>query len=82
MSIIARLIEAGTPADIIEEVAMMIAEKRLSERSIDHARAKARERQARKRERDLSHDVTDCHVTERDRAFPSPPQRNNSTLPP
>ncbi len=66
MSLLARLIEAGTPADLIEEVAMMIAEKRAADRAVEDARAKARERQARKRERDQSRDVTECHVTECD----------------
>lgn len=63
MSLIARLIEAGTPAELIEEVAMMVAEKRAAEKAMQEARDKARERQARKRERDLSRDVTQHNVT-------------------
>lgn len=84
MSLIARLIEAGSPADIIEDVAMMIAEKRAAEKALESARAKARERQARKRERDEGRDVTYSHVTERDvtdRAFPAPPNENILTPP-
>ena len=84
MSLLARLIEAGTPADLIEEVAMMVAEKRASERALEEARAKSRERQARKRERDLSRDVTDCHVTDCDienRGLSRPPNENISNPP-
>ena len=51
MSLLARLIEAGTPADLIEEVAMMIAEKRAAEKAMEEARAKARDRTERYRGR-------------------------------
>lgn len=84
MSLIARLIEAGTPADLIEEVAMMVAEKRASERVLEESRAKARERQAKKRERDESRYVTHCHVTECDNetgALSLPPNENISNPP-
>lgn len=76
MSLLARLIEAGTPAELIEEVAMMIAEKRAAEKAVQEAREKARDRQARKRERDLSRDVTQHNVTEGDapvQGFSAPP---------
>ena len=83
MSLIARLIEAGTPADLIEEVAMMIAEKRTSERAIEESRAKARARQARKRDRE-SRDITASHVTDCDiekNVLSLPPNENNSNPP-
>ncbi|ASK88482.1 hypothetical protein [Sphingorhabdus sp. SMR4y] len=84
MSLLARLIEAGTPAELIEEVAMMIAEKKVSEKAVEDARAKARERQARKRERDASRDVTQHNVTDCDEENPGlslPPKEINSNPP-
>lgn len=85
MSLLARLIEAGTPADLIEEVAMVIAEKRAAEHAVEERKAKARDRQARKRERDaLSRDVTECHVTGCDitsAPLSLPPNDNNSNPP-
>ena len=80
MSLLARLIEAGTPAALIEEVAMLLAEKKISDAAIADRRAKDRSRQERKRSRDEA----DCHVTERDignGAFPAPPNENNLTPP-
>lgn len=68
MSLLARLIEAGTPAELIEEVAMMLAEKKAAEQAIEQRRAKARERQARKRARDAdSPDVTESNAMSRDK---------------
>lgn len=80
MSLLARLIEAGTPAALIEEVAMLLAEKKISDAAIADRRAKDRSRQERKRSRDEA----ECHVTERDisnGAFPAPPNENNLTPP-
>ena len=80
MSLLARLIEAGTPAALIEEVAMLLAEKKISDAAIADRRAKDRSRQERKRSRDEAY----CHVTERDignGAFPAPPNENNLTPP-
>ena len=80
MSLLARLIEAGTPAALIEEVAMLLAEKKISDAAIADRREKDRNRQERKRSREN----TDCHVTERDSnngAFPAPPNENNLTPP-
>lgn len=76
MSIIARLIEAGVASDIIEDVAMLLAEKKVAEAALEARRAKDRERQNRRRNGDVSdtvssHDVTECHVTERDKRDPS-----------
>ena len=80
MSLLARLIESGTPAALIEEVAMLLAEKKISDAAIADRRAKDRSRQERKRSRD----EVECHVTERDisnGAFPAPPNENNLTPP-
>jgi hypothetical protein len=84
VSLIARLIEAGTPAELIEEVAMMVAEKRAAEKAMQEARDKARERQARKRERDMSRDVTQHNVTECDidRSPPCSPPNDIYSNPP
>ncbi|PZQ55750.1 MAG: hypothetical protein DI555_06910 [Novosphingobium pentaromativorans] len=72
MSIIARLIAAGVDADLIEDVAMLIAEKNAAEKSVEERKRKATERQQRKRERDgMSRSVTQRHVTERDERDPS-----------
>lgn len=76
MSLIARLIEAGVASDIIEDVAMLLAEKKVAEAALESRRAKDRERQTRRRNGDaadtiVSHDVTECHVTERDTRDPS-----------
>ena len=60
--LLGRLIADGASPDIVAEVAMLLAEKRIAERAIDDRRAKDRERQNRRRSRA----VTECHVTERD----------------
>jgi len=76
VSLIARLIEAGVSSDIIEDVAMLLAEKKVAEAALESRRAKDRERQTRRRHGDavdtvVSHDVTECHVTTRDARDPS-----------
>ena len=60
--LLARLIADGTAPELVAEVAMLLAEKKLAESTVADRRAKDRERQARRRSRD----VTECHVTERD----------------
>lgn len=78
MSLIGRLIEIGAPADVIEEVAMLLADQKALERS----RERARIRQQEKRDRDAGHvtsrDVTECHIAA---PFPAPPNENNLTPP-
>lgn len=85
MSLLARLIEAGTPADLIEEVAMLLAEKRV----LETRRASERQRKQVQRDREKE---TECHVTSRDstgqdgtsQETPSlslPPNENNSNPP-
>lgn len=82
MSLIAKLIEAGTPAELVEEVAMLLAEKRVASQAIEKRRAADRERQARRRASEdnvMSRDITGDDVTERDPS-PSPfPKENNQT---
>jgi hypothetical protein len=83
MSLIARLIEAGTPADLIEEVALLVAEKRTA----DARRAKDA---ARKREEraivstDIhghpGHDGTSGTGAD-DPSLSRPPNENNSNPP-
>lgn len=51
MSLVARLIEAGTPPELVEEVAMLVAEKRLAETAIEKRRASERANSARYRAR-------------------------------
>lgn len=60
--LLARLIADGTAPELVAEVAMLLAEKKLAESTVADRRAKDRERQARRRSRD----VTECHVTKRD----------------
>lgn len=78
MSLIARLIEAGTPPDLIEEVAMLIAEQR----ALEKRRANDRQRQQEKRDRDAGH-VTSRDVTGRhsDPALSLPPNEKISNPP-
>lgn len=66
MSLIARLLEAGTPGELVEEVAMLLAEKRVLEREqqvLDQRRASDRERKQAQREREK---LPIRHVTSRD----------------
>lgn len=83
MSLVARLIDAGTPSGLVEEVAMLLAEKRVAEKAIAERRERDAERQARKREREAGHvmsrDVTGQGVTgEDDPALSPAPNENNS----
>ena len=80
--LLAKLIAAGTPAELVAEVAQQIAvaEARLAvaQEAIEQRRSKDRERQTRKRSRD----VTSCHVTERDIAENPPPFPPSPFFPP
>lgn len=76
MSILGRLIEAGVASDIIEDVAMLLAEKKVAEAALEARRTKDRERQNRRRnqtetETVNSQGVTGCHVTQREKRDPS-----------
>lgn len=78
MSLIARLIEAGAPADVIEEVALLVAEKR----SLDARREN--DRQRKQAERDRKKDQPGCHVTSQDvtgQVEPKPEQKNPPQTP-
>jgi hypothetical protein len=66
-ALLAKLIEAGTPADLIAEVAVELARAQATQETLDHKRAKDAERQRRHRE---SRDVTSCHVTSQEKGFP------------
>ncbi|MGQ3081069.1 MULTISPECIES: hypothetical protein [Alphaproteobacteria] len=78
MSLIARLIEAGTPPDLIEEVAMLIAEQRALEKRRENDRQRQQDRRDRQAGHVTSRDVTD--VTDA-APFPAPPNENNLTPP-
>lgn len=81
MSLLARLIDAGTPAELIEEVAMLLAEQRV----LQQRRSADRERQQERRDRvkaDASH-VTSRDVTDvTDSTPPSRPPNDNNSNPP
>src|SRR5690606_32421323 len=81
--LVARLIASGTPPELVEEVAMLVAEKRIAEQAIEQRRAKDRERQSRHRNADnvTSRDITGDTVTERDPSLSRPPNENNSNPP-
>lgn len=81
MSLIAKLIEAGTPPELVEEVALLVAEKRIAEQAIATRREKDRDRQARKRGHVMSRDVTLDDVTERDPSLSRPPNEKISNPP-
>lgn len=68
-SLIARMIEAGTPADIIEEVAMLLAEKRAH----DERKRKDRDRKRHQRHSTDSEDVHGQDGQDRTGADPAPP---------
>jgi hypothetical protein len=80
MSLVAKLIEAGTPAELVEEVAMLLAEKRLAEKAIEKRRTSDNARQSRRRNV-TSRDITLDNVTERDPSLSLPPNENNSNPP-
>ncbi|WP_426254513.1 hypothetical protein [Sphingomonas sp. DC2300-3] len=70
--LLARLIEAGTPAALVAEVAMLAARADAAGEQIEGRRAKDRERQTRRRHA-MSRDITLDSVTTRDvTADPSP----------
>jgi hypothetical protein len=84
--LIARLIAAGTPADLIEEVAMLVAQSRLDKEAIESRRRADRDRQASRRNvtsRDItgdsvtSHDVTDAPPSLDKETSPRPPKEIN-----
>ncbi|WP_288935602.1 hypothetical protein, partial [uncultured Sphingomonas sp.] len=63
--LIARLIEAGTPAALVAEVAMLAARADAAGEKLEGRRAADRERQTRRR-RAVSRDITLDSVTTRD----------------
>lgn len=67
-ALLAKLIEAGTPAELVAEVAVELGRAHAEHELIERQREKNRERQRRFR----SHDVTECNVTQRDERDPSP----------
>ena len=81
-NLIARLIESGTPAALVAEVAqqLALAEARVevASEAIAARRAKDRDRQNRRRSRD----VTDCHVMSRDVTDKKDPDKEKSPKPP
>lgn len=78
MSLLARLIEAGTPADLVAEVAMELARAKVSQEAIETRRSADRERQARRRDNVTSRDTADVTA---DPALSRPPNENNSNPP-
>jgi hypothetical protein len=78
MSLLARLIEAGTPADLVAEVARELARAEVAQEAIATRRAADRERQQRRRDNVTSRDIAD--VTG---AIPlsRPPNENKSNPP-
>lgn len=70
--LIARLIAAGTPADLIEEVAMELARAKVAEEAIDQRRSKDRERQQAHRRNVTSRYAAD--VTQEASPLSSPPK--------
>lgn len=58
--LLTRLASAGTPMDLVMEVAEALAEARVAERALEKRRENERNRKAKSRE------VTGSHVTERD----------------
>lgn len=59
MSLLARLIEAGTPAELVAEVARELARAEVAQEAIEQRRSKDRERQARRRDNVMSRDTAD-----------------------
>ena len=70
-NLLARLIEAGTPAALVAEVAMLAARADAASDAINGRRARDRERQMRSRHA-TSRDITLDSVTERDVCRRSP----------
>lgn len=90
-SLLARLIEAGLPAELIAEVAQLEARADIAERTLEGRRAGDRARKQEQRRRDAagvdgqSQDVTGRHVTSGDAAdiapLPLPPNERISNPP-
>lgn len=78
MSLIARLIEAGTPADLIAEVARELARAEVAQEAIEQRRAKDRERQQRRRDNVMSRDAADVTTAP---SLSRPPNEINSNPP-
>ena len=71
--LLARLIQAGTPADLVAEVARELARAEVAQEAIQKRRANDRERTNRRRGNVTSRDNTGHDVTERDPSLsPSP----------
>ena len=81
--LLARLIEAGTPAALVAEVAMLAARADAAGEAIEKRRAVDRDRQNRRRHA-TSRDITLDSVTTRDvtdEPSPSPPSPSSSPNP-
>ncbi|WP_148649261.1 hypothetical protein [Novosphingobium barchaimii] len=74
-NLLARLIEAGTPAELVGEVAMLLAEQKV----LENRRANERERKAKQRAGHVE-DV-ECHVTSRDGTGQAGTSQDNPSLP-
>lgn len=78
MSLLARLIEAGTPADLVAEVARELARAEVAQEAIEQRRSKDRERQQRRRDNVTSRDTADVTET----TPPSAPPNDIYSTPP
>ena len=78
--LLARLIESGTPAALVAEVARELARAEVAQEAIDARREKDRQRQQAKRERDnvMSRDTTDVTT---ETSLSRPPNEINSNPP-
>lgn len=79
--LVARLIAAGTPPDLIGEVAMLVARSEIDREAIEARRSKDRDRQANRRHvmsRDTA-DVTDTPPVLDKETSPRPPKEINPT---
>lgn len=85
-SLLSRLIEAGTPADLVAEVAMTLARAQIAEEAIEARRARDRGRQQEKREKDrhvTSRDIADVTAPiDPQKEIPPHPHKKNNTNPP
>lgn len=83
--LLARLIQSGTPADLVAEVATELARAQIALEAIEQRRATDRERSRRRRCNVTSRDITGHHVVSRDvqdePALSRPPNENNSNPP-
>lgn len=87
--LLARLIAEGTPAELVAEVAMLLAEKQVASEAISKRRAADSARQEKRRamlkgEEDnvTSRDITGQHVTKRDEPSLSLPPKDINSNPP